>query len=135
MYEVIQHSSTVTPRHDIELDENVGVLPDEGLWISSTGKVAQGSDRSVAMPNWTSPQRTDVQELHQVTVIFGEHLADTDKFYDKTGTGFSVGEDLTVSEESGHEGKLEQADSSDPVVARVYKLPSENDGKLQIKVD
>lgn len=132
MYEPLQHSDVVTPRLDIEIHEDVNVLPDEGIFVTRSGKIADGS-HSAAFPVWTSGDRTDVQELRQVTTIFGDHLGQTDK-YVADGVSYAEGDELTISSDSSTLGYLEPAGSGDPVVAVVTTAPADNDGLLEIHV-
>lgn len=127
MYNVVQHSSTVTPRIDIPLDDSVTILPDEGVWVTRNGEVADGS-HPAAFPNWTAPNRTDVEELDQITAIFGEHIGETDKYVPDT---YAEGDPLTISDASDTLGYLEKASSGDPVVAHVTKAPGNNDSLLE----
>lgn len=143
MYDVIQHASTVIPRREIQLDSSVtteDVL--EGAWYNTQGLLADGSsDNHNVFPNFTAGNRTDVQALDQITVVFGPHQANTDQFVSSpTGPGgYSAGDNLVITD-SGHPdgaGLLTHENDSDltgssTVIASVTEAPGNNDGLLEI---
>lgn len=143
MYDVIQHSSTVIPRREIQLDGSVTTEDvTEGVWYSTNGTKADGAnDGHNVFPNFTKGSRTDVQALDQITVIFGPHQANTDQFVTSPSGpgGYNVGDNLVITD-SGHPdgaGLLTHENDSDltgssDVIGSVTTAPGNNDDLLEL---
>lgn len=123
MYEVIQHASTVTPRIDIELDtSSITDLESEvvqGLFYDNSGNLASG--QHAAYPNWTEGNRTDIQEIQQITAIFGPHQALTDQFTEPNTT-IDVGTELTTLDGELIDVSDSSAPSNAAVIAEVVDM-------------
>jgi hypothetical protein len=95
-YDPIQFPDSGIVRRDIAVPSLVGL--ERGSWITPDGTLAQVTEGGVAYPIWTKPTRTDVQELSQVTVVMGQHLA---RVENNVGTvidftGLAVGDALVA---------------------------------------
>lgn len=143
MYDVIQHASTVIPRREVVLDGSVTTEDvTEGVWFNTQGTRADGaSDSYNVFPNFTAGNRTDVQELDQITVIFGPHQANTDQFVNSpTGTSYAAGQELVITDGAHPSGAGlltphddgDLAAGADTVVASVTEAPADNDNLLEL---
>lgn len=109
-------SDAITPKtYDVE----------EGDWVSinDSGEAVAGDNTDIlAFPVWTAGGRYDVRHSGEITVLWGPHIAMTNRIKTDAGTGqittsTTVGSLLGV-ETSGNGGKiLRVAQSGDRIVA------------------
>ena len=91
--------------------------------ISSGGSEGDPAGTPMVAPIWGASGRMDVRQSRKVDVIMpgAIYMFETTRY--KAGASLAVGDALTVEEDASHRGILDEAASTQHVIARVVQVP------------